>query len=319
MDRQLAIEGGQPAVTAPIDDRWEPITERERTLVNGALEAGSAVYDQIEKFEAEFREFVGTRFALAVCNGTAALHSAMFAAGAALGREVIVPSVTWHASISPALHCGASPVFADADPETFCIDPADVRRKLTDRTCAIVATHVYGNPADLDALLDIVDGTDITLIEDASHAHGASWRGQQVGSVGHIGCFSMQASKPISGVEAGVAVTNDPQPLRPHGRARPLRTRQSTAADRRAARPRPHWPGREVPRQPAGHRPRPRGPGAAAGSQRPPPALVRPPGRPAGRRPRRLSAASVRRRPSAADSCCMPPASTPRRSARQSR
>ena len=210
LDPSLAIEGGPPAVTVPIDDRWEPITERERTFVNGALEAGSAVYDEIEKFEAEFRDFVGTRFALAVCNGTAALHSAMFAAGASLGREVIVPSVTWHASISPALHCGASPVFADADPETFCIDPADVRRKLTDRTCAIVATHVYGNPADLDALLDIVDGTDITLIEDASHAHGASWRGQQVGSVGHIGCFSMQASKPISGVEAGVAVTNDP-------------------------------------------------------------------------------------------------------------
>ena len=72
-----------------IDDRWEPITERERTFVNGALEAGSAVYDEIEKFEAEFRNFVGTRFALAVCNGTAALHSAMFAAGASLGREVI--------------------------------------------------------------------------------------------------------------------------------------------------------------------------------------------------------------------------------------
>ena len=116
LDPSLAIEGGPPAVTVPIDDRWEPITERERTFVNGALEAGSAVYDEIEKFEAEFRDFVGTRFALAVCNGTAALHSAMFAAGASLGREVIVPSVTWHASISPALHCGASPVFADADP-----------------------------------------------------------------------------------------------------------------------------------------------------------------------------------------------------------
>ena len=94
----LAIEGGAPAVTSPIGDRWENITERERTLVNSALEAGSAVYDQIEYFEAEFRHFVGTRYALAVCNGTAALHSAMFAAGAARGREVIVPSVTWHAS-----------------------------------------------------------------------------------------------------------------------------------------------------------------------------------------------------------------------------
>ena len=100
-------------------------------------------------------------------------------------------------------------MFVDADPETFCIDPADVRRKLTDRTCAIVATHVYGNPADLDALLDIVDGTDITLIETPptrTEPVGAGSR--SIG--GAIGCFSMQASKPISGVEAGVAVTNDP-------------------------------------------------------------------------------------------------------------
>ncbi len=207
---RLAIEGGPPAVTAPVDDRWADVTERERRAVLAALEDENYGYDQIERFEDEFRAFVGARFALAVCNGTAALHSAMFAAGAARGREVIVPSLTWHASISPALHCGAAPVFADADPQTFCIDPADVRRKITDRTCAIVATHVYGAPADLDALRDIADGAGVTLIEDASHAHGARWRGRPVGAVGHVGCFSLQASKPVSGIEAGVVVTNDP-------------------------------------------------------------------------------------------------------------
>ena len=120
-----------------------------------------------------------------------------------------MPSVTWHASITPILHCGATPVFCDVDPETFCADPDDVARRITDRTCAIVVTHVYGNPADMDAFQGLVRDTDITLIEDASHAHGAMWDGRPVGSLGHIGCFSLQASKPVTGIEAGIITTDD--------------------------------------------------------------------------------------------------------------
>jgi perosamine synthetase len=206
----LAIEGGPKAVTAPMQDKWPRVSALEKEYVNYVLDHYDKAYDEIEKFEEEFRAFVGTKYALAMCNGTATLHSAIFAAGARIGTEVIVPSVTWHASITPILHCGATPVFCDADPETFCADPEDVRRKITDRTVAIVVTHVYGNPANMDAFLDIVRGTNIVLIEDASHAHGGTWAGRQVGSIGHIGCFSLQGSKAMTGIEAGVATTNDP-------------------------------------------------------------------------------------------------------------
>ena len=206
----LAIDGGPKAVTAPVGDSWPKVGALEKEYVNRVVDNIDSAYDEIDRFEEEFREAVGTRYALAMCNGTATIHSAVFAAGARQGREVIVPSVTWHASISPILHCGATPVFCDVDPETYCADPADVRSKITLETCAIVVTHTYGNPADMDGFLDIVDGTDIKLIEDASHAHGATWDGRQVGSLGDIGCFSLQSSKAVSGIEAGVATTDDP-------------------------------------------------------------------------------------------------------------
>jgi len=205
----LAIEGGPKAVTVPMGDSWQKVTHLEREYINRLLDNPGSCYDEIDKFESEFRSFVGTKYAIAMCNGTATLHSAIFAAGARQGTEVIVPSVTWHASITPILHCGATPVFCEVDPETFCADPEDVERRITDRTVAIVITHVYGNPADMDAFCDIVKGTDITLIEDASHAHGALWEGRKVGSLGHVGCFSLQFSKAMTGVEAGVATTDD--------------------------------------------------------------------------------------------------------------
>ena len=208
-DQRLAIDGGDPAVAAAIDERWETVTDLERQAVNGVLDNLGSAYSEIDRFQEAFASFAGTRYAIATCNGTAALHSAIFAAGARNGLEVIVPSITWHASITPILHCGATPVFCDVDSETFCADPDDVAGRITDRTCAIVVTHVYGNPADMTAFRNLVSGTDITLIEDASHAHGGLWEGKPVGSLGHIGCFSLQASKPVTGIEAGVVTTDD--------------------------------------------------------------------------------------------------------------
>ena len=205
----LALEGGPKSVTAPMNDRWEKVSALEKQYVNAVLDNYGSAYDEIEKFEAQFREFVGTRYALAHCNGTSTIHAAVFASGARRGKEVIVPSVTWHASITPILHCNAAPVFCDIDLETFCADPEDVRRKITPNTCAVIVTHVYGNPADMDVFREIVEGTDILLIEDASHAHGALWEGKPVGSLGDIGCFSMQGGKAVTGIEAGVATTND--------------------------------------------------------------------------------------------------------------
>ncbi len=206
---RLAIEGAPKTVTAPFDDRWEVSSELEKQYVNAVLDDLGSSYSQLDLLEQEFRDAVGTRHAIVMCNGTAALHCAIFAAGARQGTEVIVPSVTWHASITPILHCGATPVFCDADPETYCADPADVAGRITDRTRAIVVTHVYGNPADMDGFRELVRDTDIKLIEDASHAHGGLWDGKQVGSVGDAGCFSLQQSKAMTGIEAGLATTDD--------------------------------------------------------------------------------------------------------------
>jgi perosamine synthetase len=192
-----------------MNDAWETITTLERTFVNSVLDNIDDAYSQIDRFQEEFKAFTGSKHAIATCNGTSTLHSAVFASGAKIGSEVIVPSVTWHASITPILHCGATPVFCEVDAETYCADPEDVRKRITDKTCAIIVTHVYGNPADMDAFRDLVHGTNITLIEDASHAHGALWSGKSIGTLGDIGCFSLQGSKPVTGIEAGIITTDN--------------------------------------------------------------------------------------------------------------
>ncbi len=208
MATRLALEGGPKTVTVPPGDRWQAISEEEIVAVEEVLR-GRDRYAPTARFEQEFRAFAGTRYALALCNGTAALHSALFACGVRAGDEVIVPSYTWHATITPILHCGGTPVFCEVDPATWTADPADIARRLTPRTKAVVVTHVFGNPADMDAVLAITRPRGIKVIEDASHAHGATYNGRPVGSIGDIGCFSLQASKAVSAIEGGVAVTDD--------------------------------------------------------------------------------------------------------------
>ena len=207
-EERLAVDGGPRAVTLPPGDRWQTITEAEITAVTETMRSRS-VYAPTDQFEREFAAFVGTKHALALCNGTATIHSALFAAGVRAGDEVIVPSYTWHASITPILHCGGTPVFCEVDPQTYTADAADIRRRITPRTKAVLVTHVLGNPAEMDAILAVTRPRGITVIEDASHAHGGSYDGTPVGALGHIGCFSLQASKAVSAIEGGVASTND--------------------------------------------------------------------------------------------------------------
>ena len=119
----LAIDGGPRTVTTSMNDSWQDVSDLEKQYVNYVLDNKDDAYAQLDKFEEEYRIFVGTKHALCMCNGTAALHSAFFAAGACAGKEVIVPTATWHATITPILHCNATPVFCEVDPETFCADP----------------------------------------------------------------------------------------------------------------------------------------------------------------------------------------------------
>jgi dTDP-4-amino-4,6-dideoxygalactose transaminase len=205
---RLALEGGAKTVTVPPGDRWQRISDAEVEAVVAAMR-GPNVYAATPQFEQEFATFVGAKHAVALCNGTATIHSALFAAGVRAGDEVIVPSYTWHASITPIVHCGGTPVFCEVDPDTYTADAEDVRRRITPRTKVVVVTHVLGNPAQMDAILAVTRPRGIRVIEDASHAHGGAYDGKPVGTIGDIGCFSLQASKAMSAVEGGVATTDD--------------------------------------------------------------------------------------------------------------
>lgn len=164
----------------------------------------------INKFEKAFARFTGAAFALAMTNGTATLHSAYFAVGVGPGCEVIVPSYTWHASATPVLQCGATPVFCDIDPNTLTADPDDIERRITARTKAICVVHVWGNPAQMDRIMEIANRHRIAVVEDCSHAHGAVYKGKSVGTWGAIGCFSLNCGKGVDAGEGGVAITGDP-------------------------------------------------------------------------------------------------------------
>src|SRR5204863_8920039 len=163
------------------------------------------------EFEKRFASLSGTTHALAMNSGTAALHSAYFAVGVKPGTEVIVPGYTFFATAAPILQCGARPVFCDVDPRTLVADPDDAERRITSRTRAISVVHLWGNPAPMDRFAEMAKRHGLALIEDCSHAHGASYQGRPVGSWGDIGCFSLQGSKAVSGGEAGIAVCDDPE------------------------------------------------------------------------------------------------------------
>lgn len=213
-DEKLAINGGKPVLTEPVVDGWQQVTDREKRAVMELMDQGILSVPSggvIADLEREFAEYVGARYGLACCNGTSTLHSAYMAVGVGPGTEVVVPAYTWHATISPVLHCSATPVFAEIDPKTLCLDPDDVERKITDRTRAICVVQVWGNVPDMERFRRIADQNGLALIEDASHAHGASYRGRRVGSFGDVACFSMQGQKSVSGGELGVVVTDDPR------------------------------------------------------------------------------------------------------------
>lgn len=210
----LAIYGGVRAVRAPYRERWRQIRLADvlRILACARRDVSTSARGDgpIAEFEQRFSQLTATKYALAMNSGTAALHSAYFAVGVKPGTEVIVPGYTFFATAAPILQCGGRPVFCDVDARTLLADPEDVVRRVTPRTRAICVVHVWGNPAPLDRFADIARRHGLALIEDCSHAHGASYRGRPVGSWGDIGCFSLQGPKAVSGGEAGVAVTNDP-------------------------------------------------------------------------------------------------------------
>jgi len=159
--------------------------------------------------EKELGGFHGKKYALMHCNGTAALHSAMYGCRVGVGDEIICPSITYWASCLPAFSLGATIIFADIDPDTLCIDPEDIEHRITDRTKAIVPVHYCGYPCDMDPIVEIAERHGVKVIEDVSHAQGGLYKGRMLGTFGHVGAMSMMSGKSLACGEAGCFVTND--------------------------------------------------------------------------------------------------------------
>jgi len=207
-----ALLGGSPAVTSEPGDlfAWPIVTERHEAAVLDVLRAGRmSGMDVTRQFERAYADRLGRRFALACNNGTAAIHCALYGLGVGVGDEVISPSMTYWASALPAFSLGASPVFAEIDPATLCVDPEDVEQRITPRTKAIVVVHYAGMPAEMDRLTEIAAARGVPILEDASHAHGALYKGRQVGTFGEVAAFSLMTGKSLAIGEGGILCTDD--------------------------------------------------------------------------------------------------------------
>lgn len=165
----------------------------------------------VTRFEQEFAQACGVHHAIGTCNGTVALHLALLALDVRPGDEVLVPSLTYVATANAIRYVGAEPVFVDVDPDTWCIDPALLEDSITRRTKGIIAVHLYGHPADMDAINHIAAVHGLWVVEDAAEAHFASYKGRPVGGLGHIGTFSFFGNKIITCGEGGAITLNDRQ------------------------------------------------------------------------------------------------------------
>jgi perosamine synthetase len=215
---KLALLGGTPVVNPALKVGWPLVTDDDKRAVMRVLDEGplwalstddGLVAPEMNALEREFAEYTGTRHALACNGGTAALHMAMAAAGIGPGDEVITSAFSFLATPVSVLHQSAIPIFADIDPRTFNIDPADVERRITGRTRAIVPVHIHGVPADMDRINEIARRHQLIVIEDACQAPGARYRGRPVGSLAHMAAFSLNGTKNFPGGEGGLFVTSD--------------------------------------------------------------------------------------------------------------
>lgn len=207
---RLAVKGGYPVRSSKIyygrqcieEDDIQAVTE---TLRSDFITCGP----KVDEFESELCRFTGTKYAVAVANGTAALHIACLAAGIGPGDEVITTPLTFAASANCALYCGAIPVFADIDPDTYNIDPQSIQKHITSKTKAIVAVDFTGQVVQVEEIRRICDEYGLVFIEDAAHSIATTYNGRQVGSLADLTTFSFHPVKTITGGEGGAITTND--------------------------------------------------------------------------------------------------------------
>lgn len=221
LSAKLAIDGGRPVRSEPLRIRhFGPLyyDQSEWSLLKDVFDTRapfrfwgmdrSFVPQKVATFEREFAAFMQTRYALGVTSGTAALQVAMAALGVGPGDEVIVPAWTWHSCFNAVVMAGALPICAEID-SSFNLDPSDVERHITPRTRVLMAVHLQGNPANMDALLAVARKHGLKVLEDVSQSVGASYKGKPLGSMGDISIASLQVNKTISAGEGGAVYTND--------------------------------------------------------------------------------------------------------------
>ncbi|MCR5278538.1 MAG: UDP-4-amino-4,6-dideoxy-N-acetyl-beta-L-altrosamine transaminase [Lachnospiraceae bacterium] len=207
---KLAIDGGFPVRSGKIYYGRQWIDEQDIQAVSDVLRSDFITCGpKVDEFERTLAEYTGAKYAVAVANGTAALHIACLAAGVGPGDEVITTPLTFAASANCALYCGAKPVFADIDPLTYNIDPESIRAHITERTKAVVAVDFTGACVKNDEIRAICDEYNLVFIEDAAHAIGSAYKGKMVGSLADITCFSFHPVKTVTGGEGGAVTTNN--------------------------------------------------------------------------------------------------------------
>lgn len=201
----MSIQGSNIPINKP------SITDTEIRYVDDAIRNGwgPKCYDYIKLFESKFATYQNNKFALATSSCTGAIHLALMAMGVKADDEVIVPELTWIASVEPIMYIGAKPVFVDVLEDTWCIDPQKIREAVTAKTKAIIVVHLYGNLCEMDEIMKIATENNLMVLEDAAEGLGSEIDGRKAGSIGHAGVFSFHGTKTLTTGEGGILVTND--------------------------------------------------------------------------------------------------------------
>ena len=206
----LALYGGPAAVSLPAPG-WPVVGEQEVTWMEEVVRSGnwSWLGPHERAFCADYARFIGTKYCIAMANGTVTLQCALQAVGVEPGHEVIVPGLTWVATAQAAMDIGADVVLADIDRETMCLDPQAFEAAITPRTKAVIPVHLYGCMCDMDAIMAIARKHDLKVVEDVAHQQGSRWRDQGAGAIGDAGSYSFQQSKVLTSGEGGAVTCND--------------------------------------------------------------------------------------------------------------
>ena len=212
MEKKLAIHGGKPAIDFKAPDElftWPILTKEDEDAALDVIRRNAFSGTEISiKFENEFAEWIGSKYAITFTNGTMSIMAAMYAIGLGVGDEIICPTKTYWGSVSQAANFGASAVFCNIN-DMLSMDPDDLERCITPKTKAIVVVHYLGYPCDMDRIMEIANKHNLYVIEDCSHSHGSMYKGKKVGTFGHIAAMSMMSMKTFAAGELGMFVTDD--------------------------------------------------------------------------------------------------------------